>query len=44
VTLDLHAEALGAADVDVVLRQIHAVASHAGALGWWLWCGPAIDA
>lgn len=31
VPLDLHAEALGAADVDVVLRQIHAVASHVGA-------------
>ena len=28
MTLDLHAEALGAADVDVVLGQIHAVASH----------------
>ena len=27
VTLHLHAEALGSADVDVVLRQIHAVAS-----------------
>jgi hypothetical protein len=33
VPLDLHAEALGSTDVDVVLRQVHAVARFISAQG-----------